>query len=156
MRRIALIACLVLLATAPPVAPPAAAALPAGVGPVHGKVVWIDFWASWCAPCRRSFPWLNEMQRRYGDRGLEIIGINVDKDRKLATQFLAQTPADFTLRYDPRGQLAREFDVQAMPSSYLLDANGKVLGRHLGFKLADTREYERLIRNALNEATGAE
>ncbi len=131
------------------VSAPVGAALPKEIGPVKAKVIWVDFWASWCAPCRRSFPWLNDMQHKYGDEGFEIVAINVDKDRKLADEFLDQTPADFTVRYDPTGKLAAKFDVQAMPSSFLLDASGKVIGRHLGFKLADTDTYEEQIRKAL-------
>jgi cytochrome c biogenesis protein CcmG/thiol:disulfide interchange protein DsbE len=146
--RIAFLLCL--LSTWPLVASPADAAVPAALAPVHGKVVWVDFWASWCSPCRRSFPWLNEMQRRYGKQGLEIIAVNLDEDRKLANEFLAETPALFEVRFDPSGHLAKEFDVQAMPSSYLLDSSGKVLGRHLGFKLADAGRYEKDIRSALS------
>lgn len=127
----------------------AGAAPPAGLAPVEGKVIWVDFWASWCVPCRRSFPWLNEIQSKYGPAGLQIIAVNLDKDRALADGFLAEVPAQFSLRFDPAGDLAKQFGVQAMPSSYLLDADGNVLERHLGFKTADTAEYERGIADAL-------
>jgi thiol-disulfide isomerase/thioredoxin len=129
--------------------PRALAAPPAELAPIKGKVVWVDFWASWCAPCRRSFPWLNSMQRKYGGRGLQIIAVNVDKDRKLADQFLDETPADFALRYDPAGKLAEHFKVEAMPSSFLLDASGKMIASHVGFRLAKTADYERDIEDAL-------
>jgi thiol-disulfide isomerase/thioredoxin len=125
------------------------AAVPEALEPIEGKVVWVDFWASWCAPCRRSFPWMNSMHRKYGPQGLQIIGVNVDKERRLADEFLEESPAEFELRFDPAGELAEQFDVQAMPSSYLLDASGNVLERHFGFKLADAEEYERAIRAAL-------
>jgi len=72
--------------------PAAEAAPPQGLGPVKGKVIWVDFWASWCTPCRRSIPWLNAMHAPYGDRGLVIIGVNVDKDRREAERFLQQVP----------------------------------------------------------------
>lgn len=130
----------------------ASAQLPAELGKIEGRVVWVDFWASWCAPCRRSFPWLNEMHRKYSSKGLQIIGVNVDKERELATSFLGEVPARFTILYDPSGALAEKFEVQAMPSSYLLDASGKVLARHYGFKLANTDEYEASIRSALESA----
>jgi thiol-disulfide isomerase/thioredoxin len=126
------------------------AAPPAELGPIEGKVVYVDFWASWCAPCRRSFPWMNTMQRKYGAAGLQIIAVNVDKERALADEFLAETPAEFGLRFDPAGKLAKQFNVQAMPSSYLLDASGNVLASHFGFKLADAEEYERAIEAALD------
>ena len=129
------------------------AAPPQSLEPVHGKVIWVDFWASWCVPCRRSFPWMNTMHRKYGAEGLEIIAVNLDKERALADGFLAEVPAEFALRFDPAGNLAKEFKVQAMPSSYLLDADGNVLATHLGFKTADAAEYERAIQQALASAS---
>jgi cytochrome c biogenesis protein CcmG/thiol:disulfide interchange protein DsbE len=119
---------------------------------VAGQVVWVDFWASWCAPCRRSFPWMNQMQGRYGGQGLQIIGVNVDKERELADAFLAETPAEFDLRFDPTGALAERFDVQAMPSSFLLDAQGNVIAKHFGFRYEDAADYEAAIVNALAAA----
>jgi len=127
----------------------ARAELPADFGEIKGDVVWVDFWASWCAPCRRSFPWMNEMHRKYADRGLEIIAVNVDKERRLAAAFLKETPAEFRLHYDPDGALAEQFGVLAMPSSFMLDRQGNVLATHYGFKLADTAEYEQGLRAAL-------
>jgi thiol-disulfide isomerase/thioredoxin len=132
------------------------AAPPGGLAPVSGKVVWVDFWASWCVPCRRSFPWMNVMQRKYGPEGLQIIAVNLDKDRALADGFLAEVPAEFSLRFDPAGHLAKEFAVQAMPSSYLLAADGTVLASHYGFRTADAPEYERAIQEALAAARAAE
>lgn len=131
---------------------PVPAEMPAGLGEVTGRVVWVDFWASWCAPCRRSFPWMNEMLGRYGEQGLQIVGVNVDKDRALAEAFLAETPADFDLRYDPAGELAGRFEVQAMPSSFLLDADGNVIASHFGFRFAETEDYESAIVDALRAA----
>jgi thiol-disulfide isomerase/thioredoxin len=135
---------------------PARAELPAAFGPVEAKVVWVDFWASWCAPCRRSFPWMNAMYEKYADEGLEIIAVNVDKERKLADEFLEETPAEFRLHFDPSGSLAESFGVQAMPSSFMLDADGNVLATHYGFKLADTEQYEQAIRAALDGTARAE
>ncbi|HVJ30434.1 MAG TPA: TlpA disulfide reductase family protein, partial [Gammaproteobacteria bacterium] len=89
------------------VAAAARAAPPAELAPVEGRVVWVDFWASWCVPCRRSFPWLNSMHRKYGADGLQIIAVNLDKDRALADKFLAEVPAEFALRFDPAGELAK-------------------------------------------------
>lgn len=89
------------------------------------------------------------MQSEFADSGLKIIAVNVDKERVLAEEFLAETPAEFQIYYDPDGKLAEEFDVQAMPSSFLMDANGNIISRHHGFRLANTQEYEQEIRNAL-------
>jgi cytochrome c biogenesis protein CcmG/thiol:disulfide interchange protein DsbE len=130
----------------------ARAAPPPALAPVEGRVVWVDFWASWCVPCRRSFPWLNSMQRKYGPAGLQIIAVNLDKDRALADGFLAEVPAEFALRFDPSAALAKEFGVQTMPSSFLIDTNGTVLAKHFGFRTADTGDYEKAIEAALNRA----
>jgi cytochrome c biogenesis protein CcmG/thiol:disulfide interchange protein DsbE len=128
---------------------PAMSAPPAGLGEIRGQLIWVDFWASWCAPCRRSFPWMNTMHRKYSSQGLQIIAVNLDAERAAADAFLRETPANFALKFDPVGELAREFDVKAMPSSYLMDASGNILERHLGFKLADAAEYEAAIKAAL-------
>jgi thiol-disulfide isomerase/thioredoxin len=121
----------------------------ADLGELKGKVVLVDFWASWCVPCRHSFPWMNEMQKKYGAQGLQIIGVNLDDDKKAADKFLRETPASFTLKFDPAGTLARKFDVQTMPSSYLLDASGNVIAKHFGFKLTEADAYEAQIKTAL-------
>jgi thiol-disulfide isomerase/thioredoxin len=130
----------------------ARAAPPPGLGPIEGRVVWVDFWASWCVPCRRSFPWLNAMQAKHGPAGLQIIAVNLDKDRALADRFLAEVPAEFALRFDPSATLAKEYGVQAMPSSFLIDADGNVLATHSGFRTADVADYERAIEAALGRA----
>ena len=81
----------------------AAAADELDLGSYRGQVVWVDFWASWCTPCRRSFPWMNDMMARYSDQGFVIVGVNVDRERDLAEEFLAETPAGFPIVYDPEG-----------------------------------------------------
>jgi len=100
---------------------------------LRGKVVYVDFWASWCAPCRRSFPWMNAMQQKYGSRGFTIVAINVDKKRADAERFLAQIPAHFTVVYDEAGVTPNAYGVTGMPSSYLIDARGNVTFVERGF-----------------------
>src|SRR5450755_2554771 len=100
---------------------------------LRGRVVYVDFWASWCAPCRYSFPWMNEMQQRYGERGLSIVAINVDRRHDDAERFLAMHPARFTVLYDDQGVAPEAYAVKGMPSSYLLDAQGHVVAVDLGF-----------------------
>ena len=101
---------------------------------LRGRVVYVDFWASWCAPCRRSFPWMNEMQQRYADRGLTIIAVNVDRRRADAEQFLQINTARFAVVYDDRGATPEAYSVKGMPSSYLIDARGTVVDVELGFR----------------------
>jgi thiol-disulfide isomerase/thioredoxin len=101
----------------------------------EGKVVVVDFWASWCVPCRRSFPWMNTMTEKYADDGLVIVAVNLDKDRAAADAFLAEIPADFEIEFDPDATIAREYGVEAMPSSLVFGRDGKLVARHLGFKV---------------------
>lgn len=117
----------------------------------HGKVVLLDFWASWCAPCRQSFPWMNALQKKYGDRGLVVIAVNVDADRQLAGEFLQASPAQFRIEYDPKGQVASQLNVAAMPTSFLLDRNGKVIKQHAGFREAQMAAREQEIEQLLKE-----
>jgi len=116
-----------------------------------GKVVVLDFWASWCVPCRRSFPWMNSMQEKYGDSGLVIIGVNMDSDAADANAFLQAYPADFKIINDPHGELGREYEVIAMPSSYIFDRNGALVTRHLGFKVKRQDEYEAILLDTLRK-----
>jgi thiol-disulfide isomerase/thioredoxin len=112
---------------------------------LRGKVVYVDFWASWCGPCRRSFPWMSEMQQKYGTRGLVVVGINVDKKRADADRFLAQTPAGFTVVYDEAGAAPSAYGVKSMPSSYLIDAQGKITFVERGFLDEHKAELEQRI-----------
>ncbi len=114
-----------------------------------GKVVVVDFWASWCVPCRRSFPWLNEMHDKYAEEGLVIIAVNVDRDADNAAAFLARYAARFQVVYDPEANLAKEYEVQVMPSSFVIGKNGEVIEQHAGFKVKRQSEYEAVILTAL-------
>jgi thiol-disulfide isomerase/thioredoxin len=116
----------------------------------EGKVVLVDFWASWCVPCRRSFPWLNTMHEKYADDGLVIIGVNLDLEREEAIGFLDEFPAGFRIYFDDSKALARESEVVAMPSSYLLGRDGELRNKHFGFKVRKQDEYEAAIVAALN------
>lgn len=118
----------------------------------HGKVVLLDFWASWCEPCRHSFPWLNEMQAKYGDR-LVVIGVNVDRERRDADRFLTQVPAHFQVVYDPTGELATRYEVMGMPSSYVFDASGTLVDTHIGFRKGARAEREAELRKLLGSTS---
>lgn len=114
-----------------------------------GKVILLDFWASWCAPCRQSFPWMSEQQRRHGKERFAVIAINVDQDRALAEKFLAKTPAGFEVHYDPKGQLATALNIQAMPTSFVIDRRGLVIHTHTGFRDAQRAAREQQINELL-------
>lgn len=115
----------------------------------QGKLVYVDFWASWCGPCRQSFPWMNEMQAKYGAQGLQIIGVNLDAKNADARAFLAATPARFAVAFDPSGTIPRSYGVKGMPSSFLINAEGKVIFEHVGFNDADRAELERKFKLSL-------
>ncbi|WP_259367114.1 MULTISPECIES: TlpA disulfide reductase family protein [unclassified Colwellia] len=108
----------------------------------RGQVVYLDFWASWCGPCRKSFPWMNEMQQKYRDQGFVIISVNVDAEKTLAKEFLLENPANFLVIYDPEGDIAQQFNIQGMPSSLLIDKQGKVQQAHTGFFTNKVKLYE--------------
>lgn len=118
----------------------------------RGKVVLVDFWASWCAPCRHSFPWLNEMQQKYASRGLVVIGVNVDSEHADAERFLRDVPAQFSILYDPSGSLATTYDVPGMPTSFVFGADGKLVSKHIGFQQASRAEREAQLQMLLPPA----
>ncbi|HTM58135.1 MAG TPA: TlpA disulfide reductase family protein [Candidatus Udaeobacter sp.] len=142
----------ILVADAKPRAPQVAPAftLPARDGTValdslRGRVVLLDFWASWCEPCKRSFPWMNSLVQRYGARGLSVVAINLDKDRDLADRFVEEHEPAFTIAFDPAGTTAEAYRVAAMPSSYLVGRDGTILSAHLGFDAKKASEFEKQI-----------
>ncbi|PVV18530.1 MAG: hypothetical protein B6D78_15995 [gamma proteobacterium symbiont of Ctena orbiculata] len=116
----------------------------------RGKVVLLDFWASWCVPCRASFPWMNEIQSRYKQQGLVVIAVNLDKDRALADAFLSKTEAEFTVAFDPEGEVASEYGLKGMPASFLIDAQGRILESHVGFFESEKALREQEIKKVLN------
>lgn len=125
---------------------------PVRLADMKGQVVYVDFWASWCAPCKQSFPWMNEMQAKYGARGFNVVGINVDQKREDADKFLAGTPAKFAVAYDTTGKVAELYQPKGMPTSFLIGADGKVRAVHVGFKDSQREELEREIQSALTAA----
>jgi cytochrome c biogenesis protein CcmG/thiol:disulfide interchange protein DsbE len=117
----------------------------------RGKVVYVDFWASWCGPCRESFPWLDGLVREYSSQNFVVIGVNVDKDRDRAERFLNETPADFPIIYDPHGDLATAYKVAGMPSAILIDRTGHVRFQHAGFSAKQKGLYEEQLQTLLAE-----
>ena len=119
---------------------------------LKGKVVIVDFWASWCQPCKESFPAMNELQKKYGDKGLVIIAVNEDEEKSDMQDFLKANTATFTVVRDAKQKLVAMAGIQTMPSSFVLDDTGKVRFVHGGFHGAETRkQYEQEIESLLKK-----
>jgi peroxiredoxin len=116
---------------------------------LRGKVVYVDFWASWCGPCRRSFPWMNAMHKRYGAKGLVIVAVNLDREAALANKFLKELPPDFHVVFDPKGDVAKRYGIPGMPSSYIIGRNGRIQYSHAGFREANKADLESRIKTLL-------
>ena len=118
---------------------------------LRGKVVYVDFWASWCVPCRLSMPRLDALHRRHAARGFTVIGVNKDAALADAERFLKRVPVGFLLARDADDALAKAFAVKAMPSGYLIDRRGVVRHVHRGFTAETAASLEREIEQLLAE-----
>ncbi len=121
----------------------------AALKPYAGKIVYVDFWASWCTPCAESFPWLNTLQLKFGPR-LVVVGVNVDESDTASARFLKRHPATFDVIRDAKGRIAEHYNIPGMPTSLILDEQGRLLHVHAGFESERIEEYEAAIRAALN------
>jgi peroxiredoxin len=115
---------------------------------LRGRVVLVDFWASWCEPCRKSFPWMKTMVERYGAKGFTVVAIDLDKERADALAFLERYDAPFPVAFDPSGQTAEAYKVGAMPTSVLVDRAGTIVYTHAGFDAHAAVAAESLIAGA--------
>jgi thiol-disulfide isomerase/thioredoxin len=130
---------------------PAHAASSLDLASLRGRVVYLDFWASWCGPCKQSFPWMESLKSSYEAQGLKIITINLDADRASADKFLKQLHPTFDVHFDPKGELAELYKVHGMPSSVLIDRHGATRFTHVGFRPIDGPVYESQVRELLAE-----
>jgi cytochrome c biogenesis protein CcmG, thiol:disulfide interchange protein DsbE len=117
-----------------------------------GKVVYLDFWASWCVPCRETFPFMNQLREKFAKDGLEIVAVNIDTKRPDADKFLAQIPADFTILFDAKRAVAKTYELKGLPTTFLIDRDGNVISTHLGFQKDRAGELEAHIAKALADS----
>ena len=118
---------------------------------LKGKVVMLNFWASWCGPCRQEMPLLDQMHKRYSALGFTLVGVNVDANSKDAEQWLSKTPVSFPVLFDRDSKVSAMYDVKAMPSTVFIDRKGNVRYLHKGYKAGDEGEYLNQIRALLKE-----
>jgi peroxiredoxin len=118
---------------------------------LKGQVVMINFWASWCGPCRQEFPALDEIYGKYKPMGFEMIGINVESEKADAERFLGKTPVSFPILFDPDNKVSGSYGVSAMPTTFLVDRQGRVRWQHRAYKPGDEAKYIEQIRAVLRE-----
>ncbi len=124
---------------------------PSSLNKYFGQVIYVDFWASWCGPCRQSFPFMNQLQSEFADHGLAVLAINLDEEAADAQNFLATHPASFKVVQGSNQACAASFHVEAMPSSYLIDRAGKVRYIHHGFRAGDVNVLRELTADLVAE-----
>lgn len=124
---------------------------PVNLAALKGRVVYVDFWASWCVPCRLSMPALEALYRKHEARGFTVVGFNKDVEAADAERFLQRVPVSFPLAQDAKDAAARAFDVKAMPSGYLVDRRGVVRKVHRGFTAETASALEREVEDLLKE-----
>jgi peroxiredoxin len=139
------------LAPAPDIALPNEHGETVRLADFKGKIVIVDFWASWCPPCKASFPALDALYREQRAAGVEVLAVNVDERRKDADAFLARHPHDLTVLLDPKGASAEAFNVQGMPSSFVVDRSGVIRFTHMGYSGNVDASYRREIAQLLSE-----
>lgn len=132
---------------------PAVAARAEGLdlAPYRGKVVYVDFWASWCSPCLQSFPWMKTIQESYRAEGLVILAVNVDHQREAADAFLRRTTPNFPVIYDAGNKLFDHYQLLGMPTALLFDRQGVLRTRHVGWRAEQRADYEAEIKALLRE-----
>ncbi|WP_096084859.1 TlpA disulfide reductase family protein [Agaribacterium haliotis] len=115
----------------------------------RGNIIFLDFWASWCRTCIRSFPFMKQLQAEYGEQGLQVIAINMDQDEKQAHRFLKKYSPNFLVARDSAGTVAIDYGVQALPTSFLISREGEIILRHKGFRKKHYKQLQLLIEENL-------
>jgi thiol-disulfide isomerase/thioredoxin len=116
-----------------------------------GQVVMINFWASWCGPCRQEMPLLDKLYAKYKPMGFTLLGVNVEPDSKLAAGFLAKTPVTFPILFDTKSEVSKLYEVAGMPSTVIVDRKGNLRWVHRGYKPGDENAYLDQIRALVRE-----
>ena len=118
----------------------------------RGRWIYLDFWASWCGPCRQSFPWMNGLGARLGARPLDIVAIGLDTRAEPMARFIVQTQPRFTVLWDASQRTALQYALKAMPSSFLIDPRGYLVWAHRGFEIGEAAAIERALKQRMDAA----
>lgn len=118
---------------------------------LRGEVVLLNFWASWCGPCRQEMPLMNDIYEEYKDLGFTILAVNVDEDSADADRFLSAVPVDFPVLYDNDSKVSEQYQVDAMPTTVLIDRDGNKRFHHRGYKVGYEDEYEKQVKKLIRE-----
>lgn len=116
----------------------------------RGKIVYLDFWASWCGPCRHTLPWMERLQNKFKSQGLEVVAVNLDTNQGDAEKLLTDLKPTFTILFDPSGKVASTYQLPSMPSSFIITRDGKISEIHSGFHEGDDLIIESQIDKLLN------
>jgi len=118
---------------------------------MKGQVIMLNFWASWCGPCRQEMPILEQLNNKYKKLGFSVWGVNVDEDPALAEKLLKETGVTFPILLDSKSQVSELYGVDAMPTTVMIDRNGNVRFRHRSYKPGTEAEYEQQIKSLVRE-----
>jgi peroxiredoxin len=117
----------------------------------RGQVVLLNFWASWCGPCRQEMPALEKLHKRYGSYGFTVLGVNVEEDSNQARRMLREIPVSFPILFDSRNQVSKQYHVSAMPTTVMVDRDGNMRHLHKGYKPGDEAGYKKWIKKLIRE-----
>lgn len=118
---------------------------------LRGDVVMLNFWASWCGPCRQEMPHMDDIQKEFEDYGFHVVAVNVDQNRADADRFLAAVPVDFTILFDEKSDVSQLYQVQAMPTTVMIDRDGQARFLHRGYQPGYEDKYRAEIRQLIRE-----
>lgn len=118
---------------------------------LRGQVILLNFWASWCGPCRQEMPLLEKLQQRYSALGFTVLGVNVEEDSSKAKSLLKDIPVSFPILYDTQNKVSKQYKVSAMPSTVMIDRNGNMRYLHRGYKPGDEAQYKKWVKQLIKE-----
>ncbi len=116
-----------------------------------GNVVLLNFWASWCGPCRLEMPYLNALNNKYQALGFIVLGVNVEENTDKARNYLNDIPVDFPILFDDKNIVSKRYDVVAMPTTVIIDRNGNMRYLHQGYKPGDEKKYKKIVNKLIRE-----